>query len=90
MQHRQARPWLQPDILFKLSGYQKEHDACLKLLHDFSYETIRNRRKEYQESKKNKGQEVTEDEAMGNRSVVTEICNCIFYALIKYLRRISS
>ncbi|XP_047474761.1 cytochrome P450 4c3-like isoform X2 [Penaeus chinensis] len=67
VQHRQARPWLQPDILFKLSGYQKEHDACLKLLHDFSYDKIRTRRKEYQESKKNKGQETTEDEALGKK-----------------------
>ncbi|XP_063614827.1 uncharacterized protein LOC134787925 [Penaeus indicus] len=67
VQHRQARPWLQPDILFKLSGYQKEHDACLKLLHDFSYDTIRTRRREYQESKKNEGQETTEDEALGKK-----------------------
>ncbi|XP_042883728.1 cytochrome P450 4c3-like isoform X2 [Penaeus japonicus] len=67
VQHRQARPWLQPDILFKLSGYQKEHDACLKLLHDFSYETIRNRRREFQESKKSKDQNATEDEAIGKK-----------------------
>lgn len=66
MQLRQARPWLQPDILFKLSGYQKEHDACLKLLHDFSNETIRNRRLDYMEIKKNKDQNTAEDEAIGN------------------------
>ncbi|XP_042869049.1 cytochrome P450 4c3-like [Penaeus japonicus] len=67
VQLRQARPWLQPDILFKLSGYQKEHDACLKLLHDFAYETIRNRRKEYLEWKRTKSQTSAEDEAIGKK-----------------------
>ncbi|XP_063612530.1 cytochrome P450 4c3-like [Penaeus indicus] len=67
VQQRQSRPWLQPDILFKLSGYQKEHDACLKLLHEFSNETIRNRRLDYLERKKNKDQNTADDEAIGKK-----------------------
>ncbi|XP_064097741.1 cytochrome P450 4C1-like isoform X2 [Macrobrachium nipponense] len=51
VQQRQARPWLQPDILFKLLGYAKEHDACLKVLHDMSYSCIKERRVQFQERK---------------------------------------
>ncbi|XP_042211264.1 cytochrome P450 4C1-like isoform X1 [Homarus americanus] len=65
VQYRQARPWLHPNILFKLLGYAKEQDACLKLLHDFSYKTIRSRRKEYQQMKKNTT--FNEDEIIGKK-----------------------
>ncbi|XP_047469313.1 cytochrome P450 4C1-like [Penaeus chinensis] len=67
VQQRQSRPWLQPDILFKLSGYQKEHDACLKVLHEFSNETIKSRRLDYLERQKNKDQNTAEDEAIGKK-----------------------
>ncbi|XP_045615139.2 cytochrome P450 4C1 isoform X1 [Procambarus clarkii] len=67
IQQRQARPWLQPNILFKLLGYAKEHDACLKILHDFSNETVRSRRKEYQEVKMKKSATPDDDDAIGKK-----------------------
>ncbi|XP_071538539.1 cytochrome P450 4C1 [Panulirus ornatus] len=52
IQQRMSRPWLHPDVLFKLFGYGAEHDACLKILHDFTNKAIRSRRREYVEAKK--------------------------------------
>ncbi|XP_068216286.1 cytochrome P450 4C1-like isoform X1 [Palaemon carinicauda] len=62
VQQRQARPWLQPDILFKLLGYAKEHDACLKVLHDMSYSCIKERRVQYLERKMRKKQQSSSNE----------------------------
>ena len=46
-QIRQSRWWLQSDILFRLFGYEKEVNKCLSILHGFSNQAIRERRKEY-------------------------------------------
>nr|AFH35031.1 cytochrome P450 4C [Portunus trituberculatus] len=51
VQYRQTRPWIQPDLLFRLFGYAKQHDEYLRILHSFSYSAIDNRRKEYQLAK---------------------------------------
>jgi hypothetical protein len=40
VQQRQILPWLQPDWLFRLSGYKKEYDDSLKLMHDFTKTVI--------------------------------------------------
>ncbi|XP_068204684.1 cytochrome P450 4C1-like [Palaemon carinicauda] len=49
IQLRQVRPWLQPEFLFKLSGLSKDHDNCIKVLHETAYKAIRARRKQYDE-----------------------------------------
>ncbi|KAK8738037.1 hypothetical protein OTU49_004365, partial [Cherax quadricarinatus] len=67
IQLRQVRPWLQPKILFRLSGYAKEHDACLKILHKFSYDTIRSRRKEYLEMKHKKDAASDKEDVIGKK-----------------------
>ncbi len=36
VQTRQARPWLQPELLFQLSSYGADQRKCLKILHDFT------------------------------------------------------
>ncbi|XP_042857603.1 cytochrome P450 4C1-like isoform X2 [Penaeus japonicus] len=51
MQLRMSRPWLQPNLLFKALGYAKEHGDCLKVLHGFSEENIRQRRKAFRKKK---------------------------------------
>ncbi|RXG61450.1 cytochrome P450 4c3 [Armadillidium vulgare] len=43
---KQTRPWLQIGLIYKLLGYEKKEKECLKILHGFSYETIKERRKE--------------------------------------------
>ncbi|RXG61449.1 hypothetical protein Avbf_06503 [Armadillidium vulgare] len=43
---KQSRPWLQIGLIYKLLGYEKKEKECLKILHGFSYETIKERRKE--------------------------------------------
>ncbi|KAK4313961.1 hypothetical protein Pmani_014705 [Petrolisthes manimaculis] len=65
VQQRQARPWLQSDLLYRLIGSSKEHDACLKILHGFSYGTIRSRRIEFQKEKTNKLAKHMDDEIIG-------------------------
>lgn len=65
MQQRQARPWLQPDLLYRLIGPAKEHDACLKILHNVSNSTIRSRRIQYQREKREKLTVQKDDEVLG-------------------------
>ncbi|XP_068215979.1 cytochrome P450 4c3-like isoform X3 [Palaemon carinicauda] len=67
IQQRQARPWLQPDILYKLSGYAKEFNACLKVLHDLSYSCIRERRAGHHERKAKKLEDKKEDDILGKK-----------------------
>ncbi|KAK4313960.1 hypothetical protein Pmani_014705 [Petrolisthes manimaculis] len=67
VQQRQARPWLQSDLLYRLIGSSKEHDACLKILHGFSYGTIRSRRIEFQKEKTNKLAKHMDDEIIGKK-----------------------
>ncbi|XP_069937623.1 cytochrome P450 4c3 [Cherax quadricarinatus] len=67
VQLRQARPWLQPNILFRLSGYAKEHDACLKILHKYSCDAIRSRRREYLEMKQKKDAASDKEDVIGKK-----------------------
>jgi hypothetical protein len=39
-QQRQIIPWLMNDALFRLSGFQKEHDESLEILHKFTKSVI--------------------------------------------------
>ncbi|KAK7078618.1 Cytochrome P450 4V2 [Halocaridina rubra] len=52
VQQRMNIPWYQPNILYRLIGPAKEHDQCLKILHDFTNDVIKSRRKAFQEKKK--------------------------------------
>nr|pir cytochrome P450 enzyme, CYP4C39 enzyme - green crab, common shore crab [Carcinus maenas]AAQ93010.1 cytochrome P450 CYP4C39 [Carcinus maenas] len=61
VQHRQTRPWIQPDFLFRLFGYAKLHDEYLRVLHHFSNSAIENRRKEYQLEKLNAKENIDDD-----------------------------
>lgn len=65
MQQRQARPWLHPDLLYRLIGSAKEQDACLKILHNVSNGTIRSRRIQYEQEKKEKSAGQKEEEVIG-------------------------
>ncbi|XP_055697965.1 cytochrome P450 4c3 [Phlebotomus papatasi] len=42
--NRQAKIWLQPDIIFRRTKHFADHQRCLKVLHDFSYRVIRERK----------------------------------------------
>ncbi|KAI5703803.1 hypothetical protein M8J75_016388 [Diaphorina citri] len=60
IQKRQAKIYLQPDILFRLSSLYKKHQCCLNTLHSFSYKVI-NERKAELEARKNTEDETKED-----------------------------
>nr|XP_053629682.1 LOW QUALITY PROTEIN: cytochrome P450 4C1-like [Cherax quadricarinatus] len=60
VQQRTAVLWQQSDIIYWLMGYAKEHDACLKILHDFTRQTITRRRKAYEQRKLKSNEEGTE------------------------------
>nr|CAD7452349.1 unnamed protein product [Timema tahoe] len=40
VQCRQAKMWLQPDWLFKMTSLSNKHDNCVKILHDFSNKEV--------------------------------------------------
>ncbi|XP_069959762.1 cytochrome P450 4C1 isoform X2 [Cherax quadricarinatus] len=66
IQYQEFRPWLRNDFLFKLLGYAKEYDACLKILHNMSTSTIREKKK-YLKNNKNKTAVHQEDDVLGKK-----------------------
>nr|AUB85738.1 CYP4V28 [Penaeus japonicus] len=63
---RTTTPWLRPDWLYTLIGQRKEYDACLKVLHDFSQDTIVERRALLQDSRRS-GEKAEEQEVFGKK-----------------------
>ncbi|XP_050722916.1 cytochrome P450 4C1-like isoform X2 [Eriocheir sinensis] len=63
LHRRMLKVWQHPDFMFRLLGLKKEHDACLEVLHKFSRETIRERKRLYSEAKK-RPQECPEEERL--------------------------
>nr|CAD7395963.1 unnamed protein product [Timema cristinae] len=51
VQCRQAKMWLQPDWLFKMTSLSNKHDNCVKILHGFSNKVIRERKEEIRRQK---------------------------------------
>ncbi|KAI8439465.1 hypothetical protein MSG28_013239 [Choristoneura fumiferana] len=45
--------WLQPDCLFNLTSYAKEHNDSIKLTHQFTDEVVKKKRVEYEKNKHN-------------------------------------
>lgn len=46
MLNRQAKLWLQPDLIFKMTKDYVRHENCIKILHGFSNRVIRERKEE--------------------------------------------
>lgn len=46
VQNRQSKFWLQWEPLFRLFKSYKRHQECIKVLHDFSYRVIRERKQQ--------------------------------------------
>lgn len=46
IQNRQAKVWLHPDLLFRLTKGYQEHQHCISVLHEFSYRVIHERKAE--------------------------------------------
>ncbi|CAL4117635.1 unnamed protein product, partial [Meganyctiphanes norvegica] len=46
IQHRAARPWLHPDLLYRILGPYNERDQALKVLHGFTNNAIKFRKQE--------------------------------------------
>ncbi|CAL4063252.1 unnamed protein product, partial [Meganyctiphanes norvegica] len=65
LQKRQFRPWLHPDILFRLSEYGVEHEKCLKVLHGFTNMAIDQRKKLFKEKKL--AEKTVEDDDIGKK-----------------------
>lgn len=53
VQNRQAKVWLHPDFLFRMTDQYKEHQRCIELLHGFSYRVINERKAELLEQNNN-------------------------------------
>ncbi|KAG5672382.1 hypothetical protein PVAND_002514 [Polypedilum vanderplanki] len=60
--NRQAKAWLQPDFIFKLTNYYKKHQECIKILHGFSYGVIRERRKQINQKSSDNNNNTKNDE----------------------------
>ncbi|KAK7081204.1 Cytochrome P450 4V2 [Halocaridina rubra] len=50
-QQRVGQAWQHPDLIYKLSGCAGKRDSQIKILHNFSLKTIRERRKKFEEKK---------------------------------------
>ncbi|XP_046392776.1 cytochrome P450 4c3 isoform X2 [Ischnura elegans] len=61
IQNRQAKIWLQPDWLFKLTKHYGEHERCIQILHNFSNKVIKERKEELQKLKGNEIQKEDEE-----------------------------
>ncbi|XP_047108830.1 cytochrome P450 4c3 [Schistocerca piceifrons] len=46
VQSRQAKMWLQPDWIFRLTSLYKKHEKCIEILHGFSNKVIMERKEE--------------------------------------------
>ncbi|KAB7499154.1 Cytochrome P450 4d2 [Armadillidium nasatum] len=62
---RQSRPWLQIGFVFKLLGYARRQEKCLKILHSFALEVIKERRRERNMVRMNKIE--FDDDVLGKR-----------------------
>lgn len=62
-QQRVANAWQHSSFLYWLSGYAKQRDSLVKILHEFSLKTIRERRRLFQERIKTTEKEKEEDPA---------------------------
>lgn len=51
VQKRQIRPWLQPEPFFQLSSLGAEQRRCLKILHDFTDNVIKEKKIEHKEKR---------------------------------------
>ncbi|XP_068085148.1 cytochrome P450 4c3-like, partial [Anabrus simplex] len=51
VQRRQAKLWLQPDWIFRLTSLYQRHKKCIEILHGFSNKVIQERRREMLEKK---------------------------------------
>ncbi|XP_077286806.1 cytochrome P450 4c3 isoform X2 [Arctopsyche grandis] len=49
--NRQSKIWMQPNWIFKMTNDYVDHQRCLKILHDFSYKVIRERKEEIAKEK---------------------------------------
>lgn len=73
VQKRQAKPWLHPDILFRLTSMYKEHQQCIEVLHGFSNRVIRERKAEISENNNNNnnGNDINNNDASKNLNIDT-------------------
>lgn len=60
--NRQSKLWLQIDWIFKLTEDYVRHQKSLKILHDFSYKVIRERKEEIARDKLLEGEQQTKGE----------------------------
>ncbi|KAB7506176.1 Cytochrome P450 4C1 [Armadillidium nasatum] len=78
---KQSRPWLQIGIIYSLLGYAKRQEKCLKILHGFSYETIRERKKKRIELKlSGENKKKNNDEVLGKKKRLAFLDMLLEYA----------
>lgn len=65
IQNRQAKVWLHPDFLFRLTNQYQEHQKCISILHEFSYRVIHERKAEIAKQNINNNT----DEAINNNTL---------------------
>ena len=66
---RIASPWIHTNFMYRLLGYEKLQRQYVKELHALSLSTIKKRREEYREEKKNKTLENPKEEILGGLTV---------------------
>lgn len=74
VQSRQSKIWLQSDLIFRATQLYKDHQKCIKVLHDFSYKVIRERKEEIRVAKE-KALMMAEEENNNNNNNNNEDSN---------------
>lgn len=72
VQSRQAKVWLHPDILFRLTKLYHQHQHCISVLHGFSNGVIRERKAEILDNNNNNNDN-NNGESMQNLNIQGEI-----------------
>lgn len=65
IQYRCMRPWLYPNLMFRLLGLGKEHDTHLQILHNMSNRTIKARKRAAHQDKNPKDVVNQEEQTLG-------------------------
>ncbi|XP_059611050.1 cytochrome P450 4c3 [Phlebotomus argentipes] len=68
--NRQAKIWLQPDIIFRHTKHFADHQRCLKVLHDFSYRVIRERKEMIKKNELRKLQKLANNNNNNNNNIM--------------------
>lgn len=78
---RQRMPWLWSDRLFKLTPEGREHERCLKIIHQFTQKVIADRAEAFQADQvQSKRSAFLGKRSSAAREMIVLVCSQIFFS----------